>query len=166
MIRKIIQRWRFDERGAAVIELALAAPILAAMIIGISDMARAYSMKVTLEQAAARTIEQVEQQKSVASTYTTALTTEATNAMTDAGYASGNSYTPDAWLECAASGSTTWSRQSDFNGNCPNSTDTTARYAKITISRTFSPMFPSRLWPGANSDGSINLSGSAEVRIQ
>lgn len=166
MIGKIAQRMHSDQRGAAVIELALAAPVLAAMIIGMSDMARAYSMKVMLEQAAARTIEQVEQQKSVASTYTTALTTEATNAMSDAGYASGNSYTADAWLECAASGSTTWTRQSDFNGNCPNSTDTTARYASITIRRTFMPMFPSRIWPGANADGSINLSGSAEVRIQ
>jgi len=166
MIRKILQSAGSDECGAAVIELALAAPILAAMIIGISDMARAYSMKVVLEQAAARTIEQVEQQKSVASTYTSALTTEATNAMTDAGYASGNTYTPDAWLECAASGSTTWTKQSDFNGNCPNSTDTTARYASIKIKRTFSPMFPSRLWPGANADGSIDVTGYAEVRIQ
>jgi hypothetical protein len=117
-----------------------------------------------LEQAAARTIENVEQQRAVASSYSTALTAEATNAMTDAGYPTGNTYTPDAWLECSSNG-TSWTRQTDFNGNC-TSTQTTARYVKISISRSFVPMFTSRLWPGANGDGSITMTGSAEVRVQ
>ena len=72
------------ERGASVIELALTAPILTTMIIGMVDLSRAFSMKLQLEQAAQRTIEKVEQQRSVATDYST-LSTEAANAATDAG---------------------------------------------------------------------------------
>ncbi|MFL6720191.1 MAG: TadE/TadG family type IV pilus assembly protein [Sphingomonas sp.] len=164
MIRLLSRKLRTDKRGAAVIELALTAPILGALVIGISDMTRAYSLKLLLEQSAQRAIEQVEQQKSVASSYTSTVTSEATSAMTDAGYSTGNSYSADAWLECGSGG--TWTRQTDFNGNCPNSTDTTSRYVKITISRAFVPFFPSRAWPGANAQGNIPVSGSAEVRVQ
>lgn len=154
-----------NERGAALVELALAAPFMAAFLIGMTDLARGFSTKLQLEQAAQRTIERVEQQKSVASSYNSMLSTEATNAMADAGYSSGNTITPDSWLECSSDG-TTWTRQSSFTGSCPNATDTTARYVSIQISRKFSPMFASRVWPGTNSDGTFTVSGSAEVRIQ
>jgi Flp pilus assembly protein TadG len=156
---------RANERGASLIELALAAPFMAALLIGMADMARAYSLKLMLEQASQRSIEMVENQRSVQTSYSSALTTEATGAMTDAGYSTGNTYAPDAWLECSSDG-TTWTRQSDFNGSCPNAGDTTARYVSMRISRSFAPMFPSRAWPGADANGNITLSGYAEVRIQ
>jgi Flp pilus assembly protein TadG len=165
MIIHTINRLRRDERGAALVELALAAPFMAALVVGMTDLARGYSTKVQLEQAAQRTIEKVEQQKSVGTSYNSMLSTEATNALADAGYSSGNTITPDSWLECSSDG-TTWTRQSDFNGSCPNATDTTARYVSIRISRNFSPLFTSRAWPGANSDGTFTVSGYAEVRIQ
>jgi len=162
-VRRSLSR---DERGASIIELAMAAPFLAAIVIGMSDLARAYSLKLLMEQAAQRTIEQVENQKSVATAYNTALTTEAGLAMTDAGYSTGNTITPDSWLECSSNGGTSWTRQSDFNGSCPNASDITARYVKVSISRNFVPMFTSRAWPGANAQGQIPITGSAEVRIQ
>jgi Flp pilus assembly protein TadG len=166
MIRAALRSaWR-DERGASVIELAMAAPFLAAIVIGMSDLARAYSLKLLLEQAAQRTIEKVENQKSVATTYNSALTTEATSAMTDAGYSSGNTITPDSWVECSSNGGTSWTRQANFTDSCPNASDITARYVKVTISRNFVPLFPSRHWPNANSAGNIPITGSAEVRIQ
>ena len=153
-----------DERGASIIELALTAPFLAALVIGISDLARAYSMKLLLEQSAARTIELVENQRSVStSSYNTALTTEATSAMTDAGYATGNTYTPDSWVECSTDG-TTWTRTTDFTTDCTSGTQ--ARYASIRIQRSFTPMFPSRAWPNADSNGNITITGYAEVRMQ
>lgn len=163
MTGRILTRLRQDQRGAAIIELALSAPILAAIVIGMSDMARGYSLKLDVEQAAQRTVEKVEQQKSVATTYNDALTTEAGNAMTAAGYSTGNTITPDSWLECSSNG-TSWTKQSSFTGAC-GSTDTTARYVKVTISRKFWPIF-GRLWPNSNSDKSITVSGAAEVRIQ
>ena len=166
MIRLALSRLAREQRGAAIIELALAAPFLAALVIGMTDLARGYSTKLQIEQAAQRTVEKVEQQKSVATSYNTMLSTEATNAMTDAGYTSGNTITPDSWLECSSNGGTSWTRQSDFNGSCPNASDITARYVKVSISRNFVPMFTSRAWPGANAQGQIPITGTAEVRIQ
>jgi Flp pilus assembly protein TadG len=156
---RLFSRLCGDQRGAAIIELALAAPFMAALVIGMSDLARAYSLKLLLEQAAQRTIEQVEQQKSVAQNYNTALSTEAASAMNDAGYSTGNTITPDSWLECSSNG-TTWTRQSSFTGACPNASDITARYVQVTIQRTFVPMFASRVWPVTT------ITGSAEVRVQ
>ena len=51
---------RLDQRGAAVIELALVAPILAVMIIGVVDMSNGYSRKLALEQGSQRAIEKVD----------------------------------------------------------------------------------------------------------
>lgn len=159
-------RLRDDERGASLIELALAAPFMAAIVIGMADLSRAYSTKLMLEQASQRAVEMVENQRSVATSYNTALTTEATSAMTAAGYSTGNTYTPDSWLECSSDSGATWTRQSDFNGSCPNGSDMTARYVSMRVSRDFVPMFTSRAWPGANADGTITVSGFAEVRMQ
>lgn len=165
MIGAAFRTIRRDRRGAAIVELALAAPFMAVLVVGMSDLARAYSLKLMLEQAAQRTVEKVENQKSVATSYNSALSTEAGNAMTDAGYSSGNTITPDSWVECSSNG-TTWTRQTNFTDSCPNATDITARYVKVTISRSFVPMFRSRRWPGANAQGNITVTGKAEVRIQ
>jgi Flp pilus assembly protein TadG len=162
MIRAALSKLRRDDRGASVIELALTAPFLAAIVIGMSDLARAYSLKLQLEQAAQRTIEQIENQKAVnPAGYNSALTAEATSAMTDAGYSTGNTITADSWREC-----NTDTTHQTFVGDCPNTTDTTTRYVSISISHDYTPFFPSRAWPSANSDGTITLNGYAEVRIQ
>lgn len=166
MIGRALLRLRDDERGASLIELALAAPFMAAIVIGMADLSRAYSMKLMLEQASQRAVEKVENQRSVSTTYNTDLTTEATSAMTAAGYSTGNSYTPDSWLECSSDAGASWTRQTDFNGSCPNASDLTARYVSMRVSRDFVPMFTSRAWPGANGDGTITVSGFAEVRMQ
>ena len=50
-----------NDRGAAVIELALIAPVLALMTIGVIDVSQAFSRKLTLEQAAQRAVEKVMQ---------------------------------------------------------------------------------------------------------
>lgn len=165
MIASMFIKLRRDQRGASLIELALVAPFLASLVIGMTDLARAYSMKLQFEQVAQRTIEKIEQQRSVATSYNSALSAEAQSAATDAGYSTGNTITPDSWLECSSDG-TTWTRQSDFNGSCPNAGDTTARYVSMTISNAYMPMFPSRVWPGANSNGAITVSGYAAVRMQ
>ena len=52
---------RADARGAAIIELALVAPILGLMVVGIVDMSNAFSKKLTLEQGAQRAIERIMQ---------------------------------------------------------------------------------------------------------
>jgi Flp pilus assembly protein TadG len=61
MMSNLIQRLRFDDRGAAIIELALIAPVFALMTIGIVDMSNAFSRKLALEQGAQRAIEKIMQ---------------------------------------------------------------------------------------------------------
>src|SRR3954462_7328753 len=48
-----------NERGAAVIEMAMVAPVLAIGVIGIVAMSNAYSRKLALEQGAQRAIEKI-----------------------------------------------------------------------------------------------------------
>ena len=50
-----------NEDGAAIIELALIAPVFALMTIGIVDVSNAYSRKLSLEQGAQRAIEKIMQ---------------------------------------------------------------------------------------------------------
>jgi Flp pilus assembly protein TadG len=45
-------RSRQDERGAAVVEFALVAPLLLMMVLGIAEFGRAYHVQATLSQAA------------------------------------------------------------------------------------------------------------------
>src|SRR6478736_4017698 len=61
MIRRLLRSLRSDEHGAAIIELALVAPVLGLMTIGTVDMANAFGAKLRLEQAAQRSIEKVMQ---------------------------------------------------------------------------------------------------------
>lgn len=160
------QGLRGDERGASIIELALTAPFLAALVIGVTDLARAFSYKLLLEQAAARTIEKVEQQRSVStSSYNSSLVSEAQSAMSDAGYPDTNSshYTANSWVECSTD-NTTWTVTNSFTTDCTSGTE--ARYASIKITESFTPMFPSRLWPNADANGNITVTGYAEVRMQ
>ncbi len=60
MIRRLRQLVR-DRSGTATIELALCAPILATMVIGVTDVSIAYGKKLELEQAAQRAMEKVMQ---------------------------------------------------------------------------------------------------------
>src|SRR6476646_6092840 len=50
-----------DEQGAAMIELALIAPVLALLAIGVIDISNAFSRKLALEQGAQRAIEKIMQ---------------------------------------------------------------------------------------------------------
>ena len=48
-----------DRRGASVVEFALIAPFLGVLVMGIGDLARGFSAKFELEQAAHRALERV-----------------------------------------------------------------------------------------------------------
>ena len=56
----MMRQWKLlarDTRAAAVIELALVAPILATMVIGATEISAGYSARLQLEQAAQRIVE-------------------------------------------------------------------------------------------------------------
>ena len=46
-----------DERGVSVIEFAFVAPIMMALILGVTDLSRAFATRLTLQQAANRAVE-------------------------------------------------------------------------------------------------------------
>lgn len=142
------------KRGAAAIEMALVAPLLATLLIGMVDLSRAYSTKLQLEQAAQRTIERVMQQRNVPSDYRTTLVPEAASA---AGVAP-EAVTVDDWLECDGT------RQTSGTVSC-NPGQTYARYVTVAITKTYAPMFATRFL-GSNADGSFTLLGQAGVRVQ
>jgi len=142
-----------DDRGAAIIELALAAPVFAVMIIGMSDMARAYSTKLQLEQASQRSIEKVMNGQAT-TTVAEALKTEAA---TTAGVPE-SQVTVDYWLECDGA------RAASYDSGC-NPGQVQRRYMSVHISKIFTPMFKIK-FGAAKANGNYTLYGKTSVRIQ
>jgi Flp pilus assembly protein TadG len=149
----LLSRLRGDARGAAIIELALVAPILSMLLIGMVDIGRGYSAKLQLEQAAQRAIEKVMNGQADRSSVA-ALKTEAA---TTAGVAEAN-VTVDFWLECNGA------RQSSYDTTCSD-TAISRRYLTVQITKPFRPMFSTK-WLGANPDGSFTVIGKTGVRTQ
>ena len=149
-----------DDRGASIIELALVAPILASLLIGMVDLSRAYSSKLLLEQAAQRSIEKVQQYQASSST-PTLIKAETVAAAKAAGFtgATDSDVTVDFWLECNGV------RSADYESTCAAG-QTYGRWVSVDVQGTFTPMFRSRRWPGANSDGTFTLHGKAGMRTQ
>ena len=142
-----------DEHGASLIEMALLLPIFASLIVGIVDISRAFSAKLELQQAAERTIEKVQQYQTEGGFDT--LRAEAAAA---AGVSPSN-VKVDYWLECNGL------RQSEFETNCTDG-QAPARWVKVTITGTYTPMFASSRWPGSNRDGTYTIHGDAGLRAQ
>jgi Flp pilus assembly protein TadG len=165
-----------EERGAAVIELALVAPVLAIMIAGITDISIAYGHRLELEQAVQRSIERVMQTTGV-DTVEDTIKNEAVcqyngrdgngNCKTDR--ITTSDVTVTYRLECTTTaGAVTVSETTDattFDGYaCANSTDSESRYIMATAVDTYTPMF--HLHFGTGSDGVYELSATAGVRVQ
>jgi Flp pilus assembly protein TadG len=143
-----------DDRGASIVELALVAPVIASLLIGMVDLSRAYSYKLQLEQSAQRAIEKVQQYQTTTSTYGT-LQSEAAAV---AGVPTSN-VTIDYWLECDGT------RSSSYDSVCPDG-QTYARWVTVTVQGTFTPMFRSKYYPRANADGTFTIQGKTGMRTQ
>ena len=149
-----------DEGGASIIEMGLMLPILSSLLIGFVDISRAYSAKLQLEQAAYRSIENVQQYNASESTYDT-IKTEAAAAANSSGFSgvTTSDVTLDFWLECNGT------RQANYDTVCSTG-QTYARFLTVDISAKFNPVFASSKWPGSNTDGSYTLHGQAGLRTQ
>jgi Flp pilus assembly protein TadG len=140
--------------------MAMVTPLLGSLLIGMVDISRAYSAKLMLEQSAYRAIEKVQGYQTTDSTYNT-LKSEAVSAAQAAGFTnvSASDVTIDYWLECDGT------RQADYTTSCTTG-QTYARWVTIDIAASFTPMFSSRRWPGANANGTFTLHGKAGLRTQ
>ena len=133
--------------GNVTIELALLAPILAAMLIGLVDLSNAFSDKLRLEQIAQRSIERVMQNSFKVSQAAT-LKTEA-----EALAGSGSTATVTWWLECNAVKQT---GTNAYTSTCPDGQQY-ARYVQLEITKSYPAMIASTSW---------TLKGKAGIRIQ
>jgi Flp pilus assembly protein TadG len=162
-----------DERGAAIIELALVAPVFALMAIGIVDMSNAYSRKLALEQGAQRAIEKI-QQTTQDDTVDDTLKSEAVcqvngtdtsgNCITTTPITAAN-VTVNYRLECTnADGSVEAKTGVDAADDCASS-QKQAQYLSVSITDKYTPMFPIH-FAGLDGDGTYHLSAVAGMRTQ
>ena len=173
--------WR-DQRGAAIIELALVAPVFALMTIGIVDMSNAFSRKLALEQAAQRAIEKI-MQTTETDTVEGTLTTEAicqANGTNADGSCKTSPLTASnvaiTWRrECTDSSGTMTSAPGspystsaafDLAANaCPSTTVREAEYIQVALTDRYTPLFPIH-FASVDSDGTYHLSATAGVRTK
>lgn len=145
--------FRNDRRGTATIELALIAPILATMVIGIIDISTVVGRKLSIEQAAQRSIEKVMQ--------TTGETTAEETIIAEAaeqGEVPPENVTVAYKLECDAT------PVADYNTKCSNG-QVESRYIEVKVVDSYTPMFPVQ-YAGLGDDGKFHISATAGMRTQ
>ena len=144
-----------DQRGNSLIEMALATPLLATLLVGTVDISRAVSAKIVVEQAAQRTVEKVQAQENFDTGDIDDYEADAEDAA-----GTGSDATVDAWLECNNDGV-----HLDFDtGSCGTGVPY-ARYVEVSVGNSFTPMFGTQFFPDAVGD-SVPVSGKAVVRVQ
>lgn len=162
MIRRLAHLVR-NERGAAVIELALVAPILATLVIGVTDVSMAYGHKLELEQGAQRAIEKV-MQTTGSDTAEATIQKEAVcqiNGANDDGTCKTGRITTENvevtyLLECDG-------EEQDFASDCAEG-QSEIRYIEAKVSEVYEPTFPVPF--AGQEDGKWHLSATAGVRTQ
>lgn len=167
-----------NDRGAAVIEMALVAPILALTVIGIVDMSNAYSRKLGAEQGAQRAIEKI-MQTTETSTVATTLKTEAVcqvNGLKPDGTCKtspikASDVTVTYRLECktttgAIATSYTTTDAAIHDATECTSTQKEQRYLEVRVEDKYYPMFPIRFASFTAADGSYHVSATAGMRTQ
>lgn len=154
-----------DRRGTATIELALFAPVLATMVIGVIDMSMAYSRKLQVEQSAQRAIEKVMQTTGVKSVAETIVDEVALQAGIPADEkASKISVTYS--LECDDEAPLTETDADEFDLlSCAEGTVRKARYIEVEVRDTYDPMF-NMTFAGVGDDGKYHIRAKAGMRTQ
>ena len=159
-----------------MIELALIAPVLGLMVIGIVDMSNAFSKKLTLEQGAQRAIERV-MQTTADDTVEGTLKTEVVcqvNGMTGSTCNSTPITTANVTVnyrqECtAAGGAITTQVTTDADTfdafTCAAGSISEARYLEVVVNDIYTPMFPIH-FAFINADGTYHLSATAGMRTE
>ena len=162
MIRRFRELAR-DRSGTATIELALCAPLLATMVIGVSDISIAYGKKLELEQASQRAMEKVMQ--------TTGEKTPEDTIRYEAVCQYNGTDSSGNCIESAPITTTnvtvTYSLTCDGTAMTYESDCTVGqaevRYITTVVTDTYTPMFNLRF--GTSSDGKYHLEGKAGVRV-
>ncbi|MBW0006504.1 MAG: pilus assembly protein [Sphingomonas sp.] len=175
MIRHLLALLRADDRGAAVIEMAMVAPVLALCVIGIVDISNAFSKQLSLEQGAQRAIEKImntTENASVESTLASEVQCQVNGSTTSGGVTTCNTSPTQAitvnWrLDCTV-GTTTTSQtttnSATYDGWLTACAGTKAGYVSVTVTDKYSPLFPIHFASFNTSDSTYHLTATAGVR--
>jgi len=140
-----------DRRGTSIIELAVALPFVSVMLLGLVDVASCYSAQMSVQQAAARSLERVQ---------VSGATSDFSYVRTEAAAGAGvpeSQVTIDSWLECDTV------RQAATVQACTN-TQVSAKYVKVTIVSEYAAFFAYSPLGTRNANGSVALAASTAMR--
>ena len=154
----LLTRLRHDDRGVGFVELAMVAPVLMLLCLGMIDISRLVSARIDLEQAAQRTTDFALARRPTSSN-TSYLVTEGANA----GGVPAQDVEVELFLECDGV------RQDEFNTPCPDG-EVQARFASVAISRDVPTEFNwtgmARLFGHEGSGEAVAVIGDSVVRFQ
>ncbi|HZU50461.1 MAG TPA: TadE family protein [Sphingomicrobium sp.] len=164
-----------NERGAAVIELALVAPVLALTVVGIVDMSNAFSKKLGLEQGAQRAIEKIMNttgDSTVESTLANEVQCQVNGSTTTGGVTTCNTSPTQTitvtWrLDCTTGGTTTsqsTTNSATYDGYVSACTGTKAGYVQVNVTDKYTPLFPIHFAAFNSGDSTYHLSATAGMR--
>ena len=155
MIRRLSEL-RSDERGAAIIELAIVAPMLALLTIGVVDMSNGFATKLKLEQASQRAIEKIMQTTGNGTAEETIIAEAASQAEVPV-----ENVSVSYRLECDGA------LQDDAEGECLE-TQQTAKWVTVTVNDKYEPLFALKMFKfsGLESDGTYHITAKAGMRTQ
>ena len=152
-----------DQRGAAMIELAFIAPVLALLTVGVVDLSNGFGTKLRVEQAAQRSIEKVMQTTGV-------LTVEDTIAAE--AVCQYNGTLPNG--NCKTAPLTTADVVVTHRLECNNVVTTNpdcatgekeSRWIQVTVSTDYTPMFPLH-FTGIAANGKYHIQSIAGMRTE
>lgn len=145
-----------NERGAAIIELAIVAPVLALLTIGVVDMSNGFATKLKLEQASQRAIEKVMQTTGNGTSEQTIILEAASQADVPV-----ENVTVTYRLECDGE------LQSDPDGQCL-ATQKASKWVTVTVTDKYKPLFALNKFKfsGLEPDGTYHITAKAGMRTQ
>ena len=166
-----------NDRGAAVIEMAMIAPVFALGVIGIVDVSNAYSRKLALEQGVQRAVEKIAnttENSSVESTLANEVKCQVNGSSTSGGVTTCNTSSTQnitvEWKLICTTGTTpvttttTSSTTYDTAVSGCTSPSTKAGYVSVTVTDKYSPMFPIHFASFSTSDSTYHINATAGVR--
>jgi Flp pilus assembly protein TadG len=173
---RVIRELFAAETGAAVIELALVAPMLALMTVGVVDMSNAYSRKLALEQGTQRAIEKIMQTtelETVEDTLKNEVVCQVNgtnqNGSCKTSPITTSNVTVTYRLDCTdTSGAITSQTNTDaatFDSYTCSSGAKASRYIEVAATDKYAPLFV-KVFAGVNSDGTYHISAKAGMRTE
>lgn len=162
MIR-LLHKLRSEERGAAIIELAFIAPIIALMTVGVVDLSNGFGRKLKLEQAAQRSIEKVMQTTGV-------LSVEGT--ITNEALCQYNGTNADGSCKTLpiTSANVTVTHRVECAGVLTNADDCVdddveAKWLQVKVTDDYAPLFPLK-FTGIDAGGKYHIEAIAGMRTK